>query len=242
MKPINAAMALDYGSMAPDTALTAPTWMDFGEAGVIRDIVAHGDQITVTGSLVYSSNTATAQIAESVPDDVRYELLQDFGFGALTEIDFNGESAGYFPGEWDERTRLTVGFGQGVSTTILQMGSAFQTIANGGVRMPLKLVESCTAADGTLEPREPASAPGDLAAGRRQTVAMMGSVAQYTAACGTSWSPRLPDRREVRHGRGRRGGVYTNKVVVSYAGIAPADDPQFVVVLSSACPTPASPA
>ncbi len=237
MKPINAAIALDYGSVTPTTPLTSPSWMDFGEAGVIKDIVGHGDQITVTGSLVYSSNTGTAQIADSVPDAERLAKLKEFGFGDYTEVDFPGESTGYFPDDWDERTRLTVGFGQGVSTTILQMGSAFQTIANGGVRMPVTLVESCTDADGTVVPREQGE-PRQVISQRAadDTVAMMEMVAEH----GGVWEDlQIPGYRiAAKSGTAEvaEDGVYTNKVVVSYAGMAPADDPQYVVVLSMGLP------
>jgi cell division protein FtsI (penicillin-binding protein 3) len=235
MKPINAVMALDYGSMTPTTPLTSPDSMDFGDAGVISDVVWHQPQITVTGSLVYSSNTGTAQIANSVPDDVRRDYMEAFGFGDYTEVDFTGESTGDLGEYWDARTRLTVGFGQGMTSTIVQMGSAFQTIANDGLRMPVKLVESCTTADGTVEPPRVTGEPVQVvsASAAQQTVSMMESVAQH----GGVWDAlQIPGYRiAAKSGTAEvaEGGVYTDQVVVSYAGIAPADDPQYVVVVSA---------
>ncbi len=41
-------------------------------------------------------------------------------------------------------------FGQGVSTTAVQMASIYQTLGNGGVRMPVTLVEGCELPDGTM--------------------------------------------------------------------------------------------
>ena len=234
MKPINAAIAIDYGSVTPTTQLTSPATMDFGEGGFISDVVWHEPNITVTGSLVYSSNTGTAQIANSVPDDVRRDYMEAFGFGDYTEVDFTGESAGDLGDYWDARTRLTVGFGQGMTSTIVQMGSAFQTIANNGLRMPVKLVESCTAADGTIVPR-PADEPVQVisAGAAQQTVAMMETVAMNA---GVGDKLQIPGYRiAAKSGTAEvaEGGVYTDQVVVSYAGIAPADNPQYVVVVSA---------
>lgn len=234
MKPINAAMALDYGSVTPSTPLTSPASMDFGEAGMISDIVWHEPNITVTGSLVYSSNTGTAQIAASVPDDVRRDYMEAFGFGDYTEVDFTGESAGDLGDYWDARTRLTVGFGQGMTSTIVQMGSAFQTIANDGLRMPVKLVESCTNADGTVEARdngEPLQVISASAA--QQTVSMMETVAQNAGVWDALQIPGYRIAAKSGTAEVAEGGVYTDQVVVSYAGIAPADDPQYVVVVSA---------
>ncbi len=237
MKPINAAIALDYGSVTPTTQLVSPATMDFGDAGEISDIVWHAPQITVTGSLVYSSNTGTSQIAASVPDDIRRQHLEAFGFGTRTEVDFTGESSGDLPDYWDARSRLTIGFGQGITSTILQMGSAYQTIANGGVRMPLRLVQSCTAADGTVTTPD-GSAPRQVVSesAADQTIGMMEMVAEH----GGVWDAlQIPGYRvAAKSGTAEvaEGGVYTDKVVVSYAGIAPADDPQYVVIVSFGLP------
>lgn len=237
MKPISAAIALDAGTVTPYTQFTSPISMDFGEAGIIRDVVWHEPQLTTTGTLVYSSNTGTAQIAATVPDAQRYETLVDFGFGERSEVDFFGESPGVFPEDWDARTRLASSFGQGVSATIVQMASAYQTIANGGVRMPVRLVDSCTTPDGTVQipdvgqPRQVVSA-----AAADQTVAMMEMVAQHGGYWNTLQIPGYRIAAKSGTGEVAEGGVYTNKVVVSYAGIAPADDPQFVIVISMGLP------
>ena len=49
----------------------------------------------------------------------------------------------------DAITNLTQQFGQGMSATSAQIASLYQTIGNGGVHMPLTLVEGCERPDGT---------------------------------------------------------------------------------------------
>ncbi len=74
------------------------------------------------------------------------------GVGEKTAIDFPGESSGLVRPwqEWDPQTNYATMFGQGLTTTALQVASIYQTIGNHGVKLPLSLVSGCKAADGTV--------------------------------------------------------------------------------------------
>jgi len=239
MKPVTASIAIDTGKATPTTQLDAPSSKDFGEAGVITDATYHEANLTLTGGLVNSSNVALSEIAAMVPDQQRLDYMHAFGFDQTTEIDFTGESAGYIPEiqNWDARTRLVMGYGQAMSATILQMASAYQTIANDGVRIPLKLVQSCTAADGTVT-------TNDEGASRRviqsSTAAQVRNMMEMVYEHNGLWADLNISgyRVGVKSGTGEvaENGVYTDKVVLSYAGIAPIDDPQYVVVVSAGVP------
>ena len=54
------------------------------------------------------------------------------------------------PDDWDNQTKYATMFGQGLTTTAVQIASVYQTLANGGVRMPVQLVDGCT--DGRRRP------------------------------------------------------------------------------------------
>ena len=239
MKPITAAIAIDSGHATPLTQLNAPYAMDFGDAGIITDAEYHDPNLTLTGGLVYSSNTALSQIAGMVPDEQRMDYYKAFGFDQTTEVDFMGESAGYIPAlqDWDPRTRLVMGYGQALSATILQMASAYQTLGNDGLRMPLKLVESCTAADGTITEPD-AGAPRQVVqpATAQEVRNMMEMVYEHNGL----WDDlNIPGYRVgVKSGTAEvaENGQYTSKSVISYAGIAPIDDPQYAVVVSAGVP------
>ena len=239
MKPINAAIAIDTGVANPDTALDAPYSRDFGPAGIITDAAYHDSNLTLTGSLVYSSNTGTSQVASMVPSPVRYDYLHKFGLDHKTEVDFTGESAGYIPAleDWDPRTTLVMGYGQALSTTILQMASAYQTIGNDGVRMPLKLVESCTKPDGTVVTPDIGEPTRVISAESAQKVrSMMEMVYEHNGL----WDDlNIPGYRlGVKSGTGEvaENGEYTNKVTISYAGVVPIDRPEYAVVISVGVP------
>ncbi len=92
-----------------------------------------------------------SQFGERLTDQERYDDMLAFGLGERTEVGFPGEEPGDLhgsPEEWDNQTKYATMFGQGLTTTAVQIASAYQTIANGGVRMPVRLVDGCTDADG----------------------------------------------------------------------------------------------
>ncbi len=239
MKPINAAIAIDLGVANPDTALDAPYSKDFGPAGIITDAAWHDSNLTLTGSLVYSSNVGTSDVASMMPSPERYDYLHKFGFDKTTEVDFTGESAGYIPAleDWDPRTTLVMGYGQALSATILQMASAYQTIGNNGLRVPLKLVESCTKPDGTVVVPNASQPTQVISPETSEKVRMMMEMVYEHNGL---WDDlNIPGYRlGVKSGTGEvaENGQYTNKVTISYAGIVPIDRPEYAVVISVGVP------
>jgi len=239
MKPINAAIAIDLGTVTPTTPLDAPYKRSFGEAGLITDALWHVPNLTVTGSLVESSNTGTVAIADTTPNQARYDYLRAFGFGSVSEVDFTGESAGYLPAleDWDARTRLVIGYGQAMSTTILQMASSYQTIGNDGVRMPLRLVESCTLADGTVVPTDSGEPRQVIRPETAQATREM--LEMVFLNNGVTDSLAIPGYRlGVKSGTAEvaENGEYGNKTVISYAGLVPIDRPEYAIVVSLGVP------
>jgi len=238
MKPFTMAMVLDQGLATPSTPMYSPPQMDFGgDAGILNDWGGHEANLTMAGVLAVSSNTGTAQFATMLDEDLRYEYMERFGFGEPTAIDFSGESGGYLPPtqDWDPRTTLNISFGQGVSTTIAQMGGAYQALGNQGLRLPLKLVENCTLPDGTvIEPErgEPVQAVSSVAA--QQTVHMMEMVYKYGGSRNDLTIPgyRIAAKSGTAQWAEEDGSGYKDKTVISYAGIVPADQPQYAIVVS----------
>jgi cell division protein FtsI/penicillin-binding protein 2 len=89
-------------------------------------------------------------IAQKVGPSLFHKYLEDFGFGAKTQITLDGENyAQLTPAEkWSRAQFFTTSFGQGISATVLQMAAAYSVLANGGVYMEPYIVESITYPDG----------------------------------------------------------------------------------------------
>ena len=241
MKAVTAASLLDAGVVTPTSPVVAPGRLYLSDGGFIKDSFAHDDlRYTLAGSLVFSSNTAISKFSDLLPAEQRYDYLTSFGFNSETEVGFTGESEGLVhpAGEWDERTNYAVQFGQGLSVTSVQIASAYQTLGNGGVRMPVTLVDGCEWPDGSVT-EVPASegirAVSESAAD--QTVAMLEKVVTdgWASADLTIAGYRVAAKSGTAEVA--ENGVYGDKAVISFAGLAPAEDPQYAVVVTAGIPS-----
>jgi cell division protein FtsI (penicillin-binding protein 3) len=238
-KALTAASVIDAGQGDPLSQVVAPYRITPGDAN-INDSYVHGDErLTLTGVMIESSNTGMSLFGERVTDQQRYQDMLDFGLGSESEVGFPAEAAGDLhggPEAWaeDDQTKYATMFGQGLTTTAIQIASAYQTIANGGVRMPVTLVDGCAQHDGTVTQKpstEGRTVISEQAAD--QTSQMLERV--YTDGwLSKQWN--IPGYRvaaktgtaQVPDGE----GGYQSGYLVSVSGFAPADDPQFVVSVS----------
>ena len=181
----------------------------------MRDAFQHeAYQYTLAGVLIDSSNAGISKFSERVSPQTRFEYLQKFGIGSGSAVGFEGESKGllYPASQWDNQQLYNTSFGQGVTTTVPELMGAYDAIANGGVRMPLSLVESCTKADGTVitpdlpEPTQVIS--GQTSAEMREileNVAMQAGYAKQVEVPGYRICDQDRHRREVRRQRRLQG-------------------------------------
>ena len=117
----------------------------------IRDVKPHGWMDFET-ALVKSSNVCFAQIAGEVGESPLYSYARDFGFGCLTAVNLPGEVRGTLrePTEWSSRSVHTIGIGQEVAVTAIQLVTAYSAIANGGFLMEPRIVKSVLDDDGRV--------------------------------------------------------------------------------------------
>ena len=103
--------------------------------------------------MAHSSNVGDDHAGAQLGNATLEQYMRAFGLGSKTGIGLPGESAGILQTskDWSASRAANVPIGQGVSVTTLQMASIYQTIANGGVRIPPRIVASVTAPDGTVD-------------------------------------------------------------------------------------------
>ncbi|MFM7321703.1 MAG: peptidoglycan D,D-transpeptidase FtsI family protein, partial [Armatimonadota bacterium] len=140
MKSITLAAALEAGTVVPSDTFTCTGRLPIGRRKVSCDPHGafqhgHGTQ-TVKGVLTHSCNVATARIALAMGPDRMARTMHDFGFGASTRSGLPGEESGLVRNDWSKIRTATVGFGQGVSVTPLQMAAAYTTFVDGVRRSP----------------------------------------------------------------------------------------------------------
>lgn len=235
-KPVTAATAIEQAGLTPTSSVVVPDRMEFPGGAVINDSDHHATEtMTLTGGLVNSSNVAMSQFGTTVDPQTRVDYLTKFGVGQGTALDWSGEPDGtYIPAEqWDNQTYYTTTFGQAFTVTVPQVASVYQTIANGGVRMPLSLVESCTAPDGTVtEPVLPApervikESTADTVGLMLENVLVQGTMADDVAIPGYRMAGKTGTAQVSDGAGGYKSGLYFTSLV----GYAPAEDPQYVVL------------
>ncbi|MDQ1122524.1 cell division protein FtsI (penicillin-binding protein 3) [Microbacterium trichothecenolyticum] len=237
-KALTTAIGLDSGSYTPQSTVTASGSETLGDARV-RDAFSHGPNVyTPTGVLIDSSNVGISKFAEMIPKETRFDYLQKFGMGSISAIDFPGESAGILHpvSDWDTQTFYNTAFGQGLSVTVPQLVGAYQTIANGGVKMPLSLVEGCTAADGTVTDVPSTQGTQVISSDTAHEVSLM---LENVATQGELASKiAIPGYRiAIKTGTGEKvdentGAYKPDAYFTTMIGFAPADDPQYVVAVN----------
>lgn len=240
-KVVTASSVIEYGIAKPDDPISVPGSIKVADR-TIDDAWPHGTlRMSVTGVFAKSSNVGTLELAEQVGQEKYAEMLKRFGLGQKTGVGLPGESAGVVPDrkQWSGSTFGNLPIGQGLSMTVLQMAGMYQTIANGGVRVPPRIIKSTIDADGTRhdEPR-PAGVPV-VSAQTAQTVKdMLRAVLQKGGGQqnGTGFPGALPGYQiSGKTGTAQQpdpslGGRYGNELYwVTFAGILPADNPRFVV-------------
>ena len=222
MKPFTVAAALDAGVVTPNTLVeTGPGYMALGRY-TIRDTHNYGT-LTVTGVVTKSSNIGATKLAMKLPDATFHRSIVDFGFGASTGSGFPGESSGVLPapGNWSGSSKATISYGYGLSATPLQIAQAYAALGNGG-----RLVTP-TFVKGQRNQPEQAIDP-DVAAEvvrMMETVTLPGGTATRAAILGYRVAGKTGTSRKAS------AGGYSRNYVSLFAGLVPASDPRFAMVV-----------
>jgi cell division protein FtsI (penicillin-binding protein 3) len=232
MKSLTAATALDLGFANMGTQVSAPDSIDVFDR-TISDSFSHETlDLTLTGVLRYSSNVGTVLIARDIPASSRYDYMLRFGFGKPTEVGFEGETSGVLNDyqNWDGVTNLTTTFGQGLSVSPIQMASAYQALANEGVKLNPILVAGCKDEEGGLTSVPKSIATQVVSPQTARDVVLMlekvvedGSVGKLTAV------PGYRSAGKTGTGQIAEGAGYGEFFASSFFGMAPVENPQYAV-------------
>ncbi|MBC8138596.1 MAG: penicillin-binding protein 2, partial [Fibrella sp.] len=198
----------------------------------------HGDE-TATDVIKNSCNIASAQLAFRLGKEKLYDYEKRFGFGEKSGAGFPGESRGILAKAdiWSDIQTANIGFGQGISVTPLQLTAAYAAIANGGTYLPPRIVWGMRdQATGDLKPVAPAK-------GRKvvspETSRAMLHMLQEVVDHGTGDKARLSSWTaggKTGTAQIAQNGHYNGKYVASFVGMAPMNDPQFVILVAVTAP------
>jgi cell division protein FtsI/penicillin-binding protein 2 len=236
LKPITATAALRHKVASFNTWVYAERGKrHFAGAGSVHDAHRGGYAwMSFAEAFQKSSNIVYAKLARALTSEQLYEELRAFGFGSRSGIHLFGEPAGLLalPREWSGRSRMTLGYGQEISVTAVQLAGLYNTIANGGrllqPRSALRLVDRQGNVQHRFSVRQVRQVmPPHLAAQVR-------GLCQATVESGTAEKAQV-DGLSVGGKTGTaekaENGGYVRKYVASFAGMAPAESPRLVVLV-----------
>ncbi len=240
-KMITAASIIEYGLTNPDEVLQVPGSIDMGGV-TVRDAWNHGVMpYTTTGVFGKSSNVGTLMLAQRLGPERYAKMLQIFGLGQRTGVGLPGESSGLVPpiDQWSGSTFSNLPIGQGLSMTLLQMTGIYQTIANDGVRVPPRIIKETVAPDGTVteEPRpdgirvvsaETARTVRNMfrSVVQRDPMGVQQGTGPQAAVEGYQIAGKTGTAQQINPGC---GCYYDDVYWITFAGMAPADEPRYVI-------------
>ena len=239
MKVITAAAAIDAGFVSPGSVYNTDRYDK-------RYYKLPGDgshtwepTMTVKDAIVHSSNIVIGKLGYDFGPLRLHDAMKRFGFGEKTGIELPGEQYGILPNPrkrmWDKASQSRAAIGQFVAVTPIQLVSAYQSIANDGIRMKPYLVDRIVEHDGTTAFRhapEPLGRTVSAQTAKTMREVMLGvaspqGTARRAAIRGYSVAGKTGTAQKALHGR-YQDGLYR----ASFCGIVPASDPRLVILVT----------
>lgn len=194
----------------------------------------HGSQNLAEG-VKNSCNCVFMDLALRLGTDKLYEGLKSFGFGAKTGVDFFGESSGLMMNSTKVKSvdLARIGFGQAIAVTPVQMLVGVCEAVNGGKKVSPHFVEKIAYDDGKTIYEF--SSPDVRIIGER-TSAEMRTLLENVVKEGSGKKASVTGYRiGGKTGTAQKyenGHIATGKYVSSFVGFAPADDPEYVILMT----------
>ena len=251
-KVLTLAAALDCGAVTLDTAFHCTGSQQIpGRSQLLHcwRSTGHGAEKTPQ-ALQNSCNIAFAHIALKLGGEQFYSYISRFGILEKTGIDLAGESKGIFfdkalvtdTDKWGTASLTSGSFGQTFKITPLQLVRAIASVVNGGNLMEPYLVAEVLDSDGntvmkqeptfvrqTISPETSATMCGLIESVVTEGTAKNASVAGFSIGGKTGTSEKI----DVFDENGQR----VQDKIVSFVGIAPMDDPRYIVLVALDTPS-----
>jgi stage V sporulation protein D (sporulation-specific penicillin-binding protein) len=143
VKPLTVAAAIDLGIVNENTTFDDAGPVNYSGAWINNWDGKHYGIQTITQLLQKSNNIGAAWTGHQIGSKKLYEYLSNFGLGSRSNIELEGEDSGILRDHktWTDIDLANISFGQGMSTTPLQMLNAINVLANGGFLMQPRIIQ-----------------------------------------------------------------------------------------------------
>ncbi len=222
VKPFTVGVALQSGRYSPESTIdTSPGFVRVGSF-TVRDPRDRG--VLDLGEIIaHSSQVGISRLALDLNEYEVWGMFEKLGFGRDVGSGFPGESTGYLPNHrrWKDIDRATFAYGYGLTVTPVQLAAAYLTIASGGIKRDISLIEGVPTQEKRVFPSEIAD----------QLKVMLASVvtegtASRAAISGYEVAGKTGTVRKIGE-----GGYQDTQHLAFFAGMAPVDNPRLVGVV-----------
>ena len=221
------AQAMELGLVNPSTMFDVTPPLRMGRFNINEfEGKNYGPMLSVSDIIKKSSNVGTGKIALLIGGVRQKAFLTSLGLLDISPIEVVEARAGkpLIPKKWPDIVTITAAYGQGISSSPMNLAAAYATIANGGTTVKPTLLHSEIRQQGT---RVMSAATAKAAIAMLRLVvtdgtASLGDVPGYFVAgkTGTADKPKPG------------GGYYDDKVVNTFASMFPANDPAYVLIVT----------
>ena len=240
-KPVTLATALEEGKVTMNTTFTCNGSIrvqGWNKPIYCSNHSGHGVQDLKTATS-NSCNPAFITMGLKIGTQTYYQYLKSFGFMESTGVDLPAEvSGGIFASEKDFNSNVvslaSYAFGQTFNITPLQLIRAQAATINGGYLYTPYLVEEVLDDDGNIISQHESTPVRQVVS--EETSAKVRECLEYVVSSGTGRNGQVAGYR-IGGKTGTADKTGTGDIVVSFMCFAPADDPQYIMLITMDTPS-----
>lgn len=239
-KPITLAAALEEGVVTMNStfnctgSVMVPGW---SKPIKCSNKSGHGQQ-TLEEAVGHSCNPAFIAMGLKVGTETYYKYLKSFGLMEKTGVDMIGEVSGIFSDEKTFNSNVvslaSYSFGQTFNVTPLELIRAQAACINGGYLYTPYVVEQVLDDNGNVLSQHDSTPVRQVIS--EETSAKVRQCLEYVVAQGGGKNGQVAGYR-IGGKTGTADKTGTGDVVVSFMCFAPADDPQYIMLLTMDTPS-----
>ena len=227
MKILNVAIALDSGYANPGSIFDATEPIRIGRFK-ITDFKGKHRPLTLAEAFVYSSNIASAKMAQMFGAKIQQEYMRKLGMLGTSEVELPERGRAIVPAYWSDITCMTISYGYGLASTPLQTLTAVASIVNDGIKVCPTLLQRKFQNNSTNERIV-----------SRETSALVREMMRAVVCYGTGKKADIPGISII----GKTGTAYKLKGrgygsdgnrqrITTFIGGFPKDKPQYMLLVS----------
>lgn len=222
-KVITMSAGLDSGKITPETTVNDTGSVVLNGKRITNwNDKAYGE-VTITAIIENSINTGAALAVKKIGYDVFYDYIVKFGFGDKTGIGLPGEVKSNLKSLRSNPRDInfaTSAFGQGIAVTPIELIHAISAIANKGILMKPYI----------LDAEEPEVVRRVMSAKAADEVTKMMVSAVKKAVVGQIPNFEIAGKTGTAQIPNFKTGGYTNDLIHTFVGFAPASNPKFTIL------------